>query len=258
MKRLSSKSIADKSNHGFTIVEVLVIVAVVGVLVLLRLTAMAQAQRGTKHAQCVSNLRQLNLATQLIANENNGRLPANVDQFGNSIGNWAWDLSWAIGDQIERCGPTWRTFYCPGTGPRISDSDNESMYEYYAAGFFHVVGYAFTFEGMHTLSSTNVNATLTPPRMTTAPGVSTWQLPSERVLVADATISLFGQNNESLRNTYNYTSIPGGAGVHLSPHLSGSIPQGGNLSMLDGHVEWRNFKDMHVRTTGSGTPVFWW
>jgi prepilin-type processing-associated H-X9-DG protein len=37
------------------------------------------------------------------------------------------------------------------------------------------------------------------------------------------------------------------------------LPAGGNVGMLDGHVEWRVFPQMHVRTPqGSGTPVFWW
>ncbi len=50
-------------------------------------------------------------------------------------------------------------------------------------------------------------------------------------------------------------SLPSKA--HRTSHMAGFLPAGGNLAMLDGHVEWRKFDDMHVRAAGSG-PVFWW
>jgi prepilin-type processing-associated H-X9-DG protein len=80
------------------------------------------------------------------------------------------------------------------------------------------------------------------------------------VLLADATISRPGQNNEALAATYNFTDIAGGyTKHHLSPHLEGRMPLGGNLAMLDGHAEWRKFRSMQPRTfQTSGSPVFWW
>jgi prepilin-type processing-associated H-X9-DG protein len=35
------------------------------------------------------------------------------------------------------------------------------------------------------------------------------------------------------------------------------MPTGGNLLMLDNHVEWRKFNSMLPRTIGN-VPVFWW
>jgi prepilin-type processing-associated H-X9-DG protein len=66
------------------------------------------------------------------------------------------------------------------------------------------------------------------------------------------------QSIETDRNIYNYVSIRGGfPKAHLTSHLILKLPSGGNLGMLDGHVEWRDFADMHPRTS-SGNPVFWW
>jgi prepilin-type processing-associated H-X9-DG protein len=85
-------------------------------------------------------------------------------------------------------------------------------------------------------------------------------LASRRVLLADATLSQPGQDNEANRAGYNYSSIASGFSQRLrTSHLDGFLPAGGNLAMVDGHVEWRVFSQMHVRTPqGSGTPVFWW
>jgi prepilin-type processing-associated H-X9-DG protein len=79
-------------------------------------------------------------------------------------------------------------------------------------------------------------------------------------LLADATFSQPGQDDEANRASYNYTSITGSYPMRLrTSHLDRFLPDGGNLAMLDGHVEWRVFSQMHVRTPpASGTPVFWW
>jgi prepilin-type processing-associated H-X9-DG protein len=41
--------------------------------------------------------------------------------------------------------------------------------------------------------------------------------------------------------------------------LNGLIPLGGNVGMLDGHVEWRNFTNMLPRAgSGASAPFFFW
>jgi prepilin-type processing-associated H-X9-DG protein len=71
-------------------------------------------------------------------------------------------------------------------------------------------------------------------------------------LAADATIQVNVLNG-------SFTFVLGGfAKPHTSPHLNGSLPAGGNLGMLDGHVEWRRFQDMQIRTPSSAAPNFWW
>jgi len=40
--------------------------------------------------------------------------------------------------------------------------------------------------------------------------------------------------------------------------LDGFIPAGGNVVMLDGHVQWRNFSQMQLRTTTSAQTFFYW
>lgn len=146
--------------------------------------------------------------------------------------------------------------YCPGTAPRFLDTDNWNLYNY-APPSYRVLGYANTFFG--SVSSENLNATLTPAPIQVSVGVYATPLASQRVLLADATISLPGQSNPAARNTYNYTNIQGGYPVaHISSHLVGRLPVGGNLAMLDGHVEWRKFNEMTPRTSPGNSPVFWW
>jgi prepilin-type processing-associated H-X9-DG protein len=240
-----------RQAEGFTLTELLVIVAVITLLVSLQVPAMAKAARRTKVAQCAENLRRLTGATHIFAHENNDRLPM------AQAGSWAWDMPPSAIDPLIRYGATWQSMYCPGTAPRFTEADNLALFNF-GGGSIRIIGYATTFPGSASVVTTNQNSRLTPQRIQVGPGIFTTPRASERVLLADATISGSGQNNPSQRNNYNYVNIQGGfVKAHLSPHLSGRIPQGGNVSMLDGHVEWRKFQDMYPRTSNVG-PVFWW
>jgi prepilin-type processing-associated H-X9-DG protein len=127
-----------------------------------------------------------------------------------------------------------------------------------------VVGYALTLPGTAEFTEagpmTNLNVKMsTPTTWKVGPSPVPYGPISGRVVIADATLELNG----------SWTSVEGGYTVdgrpftHTTAHLlNGVKPAGGNLAMIDGHVEWRDFNSMIKRTdstTGSGTePAYWW
>lgn len=63
------------SRGGFTLVEMLVVLAVIGVLASLLLPAVSRAKRRATNTVCLSQLRQLGIATRLYADDHEERLP---------------------------------------------------------------------------------------------------------------------------------------------------------------------------------------
>lgn len=64
-----------KNHHGFTIVEVSMIVAIIGVLAAILLPSLGRAREAGRRALCMSNLSQLGMALRIYADESGGQLP---------------------------------------------------------------------------------------------------------------------------------------------------------------------------------------
>jgi prepilin-type N-terminal cleavage/methylation domain-containing protein/prepilin-type processing-associated H-X9-DG protein len=244
--------VAKRQAAAFTLTELLVVLLLVAVLACIRLPALARVKDQTRIAQCSGNLRQFTLVSHIYGNDNGDRLPS------TGGGNWPWDVPVTVVNVLLRDGATRNTMYCPGT----PEQNVDGLWNF--GGAFRVIGYELTFTAAPGVIASNINSTLTVPRISIGPGSSALALASQRVLIADATISQPGQSVAASRNLYTYTGVMGGYSApgwqgHRASHLAGKLPAGGNMGMLDGHVEWRPFSVMIPRAIGlSLNPVFWW
>jgi prepilin-type N-terminal cleavage/methylation domain-containing protein len=75
--RLSSARAAQTAVSGlaFTLIELLVVIAIIAILAAMLLPALSRAKEAARSANCLSNLRQLGIASMTYTLDNKGRLP---------------------------------------------------------------------------------------------------------------------------------------------------------------------------------------
>lgn len=228
-------------NYAFTLIELLTVIAVVGILVTITFFAVGRVRESAKRAHCTSNLRQIGVALNKYALENRGRLPDNT-----SPGAWAWDVRYDIIQRLGTAGELKEITYCPaGYFP-----EKDILWEFKTGtNGFRAIGYVLLLPGTPAVAPEDVNERIDARTIRRSSGETITIEPSRRELAVDATIS-FGYGN--------FTTVQGMApSPHRANHMDGSKPLGGNIVFLDGHVAWRPFAEMKNRGLAANA-WFWW
>jgi prepilin-type N-terminal cleavage/methylation domain-containing protein/prepilin-type processing-associated H-X9-DG protein len=225
------------SRRAFTLIELLTVIAIIAILAAILIPVVGQVRESARRAKCMSNIRQLGLALHMYAHEHDGRLPVM-----NPSPPWAWDVNRDILEHLSDQGRDRDIFFCPSGTP----NDGDVFWNY--PGHYRVTGYVVMIPGAGRVNPIWVNRTLDPEPYVFQ-GETHHPSAAQRELVADGTVSV-GRN---------FSDVPGGGAgvVDRTNHLDDSgVAAGGNICFLDGHVEWRPFNQMRIRTSGS--PTFWW
>ena len=126
-----------KAPRGFTLIELLVVIAIIAVLAALLLSAISRVKEKAKAVDCLNNLKQWGLATQLFALDNNDFLPKDGTPNGTSLNEgWYNDLPRVLRLAPYRAMP-WRTntsiqpghsiWICPANSRR---SNGNNLFHY--------------------------------------------------------------------------------------------------------------------------------
>lgn len=132
---------ARRSPAGFTLVELLTVIAILGVLAAIVVPVVGKVRNSTQRSQSTNNLRQIGTAMQLYAADNRGYLPvwhdytavvADVQSGGTLYGAYWWEqLQVYLGSDNE-------IFHSPAH-EQFDDSSREKMRETISYGWNYAV-----------------------------------------------------------------------------------------------------------------------
>jgi prepilin-type N-terminal cleavage/methylation domain-containing protein len=289
-KKTGSNTRGRVSRHdGFTLIELLVVIAIIAILASMLLPALAKGKDLATRTACKSNQKQQLVALYMYAQDNKDNFPDNSGN-GQYSSYQAWDLLTPLGSVLGAGGAPYKIWYDPGTTSRYTQDDwfscwNNATPNDDGLPVVRVTGYALTLPGPSTAGdsqsfffSTNVNHKLSATQTSYNYAGNTYPLPihrSSRVELACATVAnpsiltpFVGGKYAATSATWNWINVPHSLDPDVpvtkpftSAHLkSATLPSGGNLGMLDAHVEWRSFSSFVPRAgvDQGGTLVFFY
>ncbi len=242
--------IQPSKSAGFTLIKLLVVIAIIAILAAMLLPALAKAKNKSKQSFCLNNIKQVGLALTLYADSYDDRTPAGNDavaQFLTSgVPNYLGSLMPFMGTTQSMA----KLITCPVTRPANLAQEVTATNVTSYLGNAVVLSY--------------IDTTVTPNRPVNR-HVARIPNPSALVYLQElfdrrdiAFLRPFRQAN----NTYRYWHFrfdpanPNSVNsIGLKENYTVLHEGGGNLLMVDGHVEFRKGFTMRSSDFGMVTPA---
>jgi prepilin-type N-terminal cleavage/methylation domain-containing protein/prepilin-type processing-associated H-X9-DG protein len=206
---------------GFTLIEMLIVVAIIGLLAAILFPVFGRVRENARRTSCLSNLKQLTLAISLYTQDNDEYLPSYLN---NNVPWW---------DQCKSYIKSTQVLQCPSRpGINIAYGWNYTGWTASTPADFGLG---------HILPDTG-NARNAPVL------VGRVQDPSQMFMIGDGRATTGSNNGNFPADNSNYAASFIGPGADLSYASTTVHLEGMNMGYVDGHVKW-------MKTTLMASPL---
>jgi prepilin-type N-terminal cleavage/methylation domain-containing protein len=218
---------SDRSpkKQAFTLIELLTVIAIIGILAAILIPTVGAVRRTAIKAQCASNLHQMGAALTLYRNDSRDTLPN-----GKSPNRRLQWIGTSMASSLMKYGMTWEMFFCRGNSTYIEANMKEENRlkvvnlpgDSIAIGYVYLPGTDYTATDQYGRSVTSRYSQTQGSKIT------------YRLVAADL--------NRKYNNLWD-----GGTN-----HNADNIPVGGNHLYIDGSVKWIEAGRFNARPAMSG------
>ncbi len=124
-------------GQRFTLIELLVVIAIIAILAAMLLPALSSARAAAKSAACTANLKQINIAINMYADENDDYLPPSSMKNGESWMLYISSTKGGNGLVFSNNLKIQSSFHCPAeTVDFGSHTETKAQYGHYVANIY--------------------------------------------------------------------------------------------------------------------------